>query len=219
MRFRFVCNRFIVLYYSAFHLKFQWAVWMVWCRLGSKEHKIVPLTYDFLLTFSLSSHIFILCHQSVPGMSSAACLIVLWNRANGMNCRWLNNLFRCGLSSLGRLQAHVESGWEILYKFSSISLPSPFLLRLVVSVGAEPCPGGFRCHQERLKRWGWLIKAEPAPCPVSAVDATLLLRHRKQFLSVELFLQSDLMLLKKILVGRAGPLCLATGAESGEPPF
>lgn len=145
MRFRFVCNRFIILYYSAFHLKFQWAVWMVWCRLGSKEHKIVPLTYDFLLTFSLSSHIFILCHQSVPGMSSAACLIALWNIGNGMNCRWLNNLFRCGLSSLGRLQAHVESGWGILYKFPSNFLPRPFFLWLVVSSWtAEPCPGGFR---------------------------------------------------------------------------
>lgn len=173
MRFRFVCNRFIIQYYSAFHLKFQWAVWMVWCRLGSKEHKIVPLTYDFLLTFSLSSHIFILCHQSVPGMSSVACLIALWNIGNGMNCRWLNNLFRCGLSSLGRLQAHVESGWEILYKFSSDFLPRPFFLWLMVSsLTAEPCPGGFKRSQNRLKRWEWLMKAAPCLCYISAVNAT-----------------------------------------------
>lgn len=34
-----------------------------------------------------------------------------------------------------------------------------------------------------------------------------LLKHRKQLLAVELFLQIDLMLLKMILVGRAGPVC------------
>lgn len=166
MRFRFVCNRFIILYYSAFHLKFQWAVWMVWCRLGSKEHKIVPLTYDFLLTFSLSSHIFILCHQSVPGMSSAACLIALWNIGNGMNCRWLNNLFRCGLSSLGRLQAHVEGGWEILYKFPSALVPRAFSLWLWClpqqrSLGRGPSAQGG------LEPWQWLRKAAPCPCHLS----------------------------------------------------
>lgn len=74
---------------------------MDWCRLGSKEHKIVPLTYDFLLTFSLSSHILILCHQTIPGTSSVAHLIARWNIGNCMNCRWLDNLFRHGLSSLG----------------------------------------------------------------------------------------------------------------------
>lgn len=170
MRFRFVCNRFIILYYSAFHLKFQWAVWMVWCRLGSKEHKIVPLTYDFLLTFSLSSHIFILCHQSVPGMSSAACLIALWNTAKGMNCRWLNNLFRCGLSSLGRLQAHVESGWEILYEFPSDFLPQTvFPVIRGVFLSSRALSWRF---QKGLKRWGWLMKAAPCLCYIPAANAT-----------------------------------------------
>lgn len=217
MRFRFVCNRFIILYYSAFHLKFQWAVWMAWCRLGSKEHKIVPLTYDFLLTFSLSSHIFILCHQSVPGMSSVACLIALWNIGNGMNCRWLNNLFRCGLSSLGRLQVHVERGWEILYKFSSDFLPRPFFLRLVLSsLTAEDVSNVARTGWKDGNGWS----KQRLVCVISRQRMQqLLLKHRKQFLSVELFLQIDLVLLNKILVGRVGSLCWTTGFESGEPQF
>lgn len=95
---------------------------MDWCRLGSKKHKIVPLTYDFLLTFSLSSRIFILCHQAVPGMSSVACLVAHCSIGNHMNCRWPGDLFRCGLSSLGNNKDSFNtrfSGFEILHKFSS----------------------------------------------------------------------------------------------------
>lgn len=95
---------------------------MDWCRLGSKKHKIVPLTYDFLLTFSLSSRIFILCHQAVPGMSSVACLVAHCSIGNHMNCRWPGDLFRCGLSSLSNNKDSFNtrfSGFEISHKFSS----------------------------------------------------------------------------------------------------
>lgn len=124
---------------------------MDWCSLGSKEHKIVPLTYDFLLTFSLSSHIFILCHQTVPGMSSVACLVTRWNIGNHMNCRWSDNLFRCSLSSLSSNKDSFKYTLLVDLRFYTSFLLTLFLdpeevffLWLMASlVGAEPSAVGF----------------------------------------------------------------------------
>lgn len=162
---------------------------MDWCRLGSKEHKTVPLTYDFLLTFSLFSHIFILCHQTIPGMSSLACLIAPQNIGNRMNCRWLGNLFSCGLSSWGNRKdsyKYTRGGdlWfytRFLWISSWILKKHVFLWPVVVSQRQSPVLEGFQFSQN----------ARPEQHHVCLTSQQrmrqLVLKHVDKFVLVECF--------------------------------